>query len=62
MEEFAASVSEFINFRKYDVLKDKGKVTREEASKKAFSEYDIFNKTQKLNSDFDQFIKNNNLI
>lgn len=62
MEEFAASVNEFINFRKYDVLKDKGKVTREEANKKAFNEYDIFNKTQKLNSDFDQFIKNNKLI
>ena len=62
MEEFAGSVNEFINFRKYDVLKDKGKVTREEANKKAFSEYDIFNKTQKLNSDFDQFIKNNKLI
>lgn len=62
MEEFAASVNEFINFRKYDVLKDKGKVTREEANKKAFNEYDIFNKTQKINSDFDQFIKNNKLI
>ena len=61
MEEFALSVNEFINFRKYDVLKDKGKVTREEANKKAFSEYDIFNKTQKLDSDFDRFIKNNKL-
>ena len=61
MEEFAASVNEFINFRKYDVLKDKGKVTREEANKKAFSEYDIFNKTQKIDSDFDRFIKDNKL-
>ena len=61
MEEFALSVNEFINFRKYDVLKDKGKVTREEANRKAFSEYNIFNKTQKLDSDFDKFIKNNKL-
>ena len=61
MEEFALSVNEFINFRKYDVLKDKGKITREEANKKAFSEYNIFNKTQKLDSDFDKFIKNNKL-
>jgi hypothetical protein len=61
MEEFALSVNEFINFRKYDVLKDKGNVTREEANKKAYSEYDIFNKTQKLDSDFDRFIKNNKL-
>lgn len=61
MEEFATSVNEFINFRKYDVLNDKGMVTREEANKKAFSEYDIFNKTQKLDSDFDKFIKDNKL-
>lgn len=61
MEEFAKSVNEFINFRKYDVLKDKGKVTREEANKKAYTEYDIFNKTQKLDSDFDKFIKSNKL-
>ena len=61
MEEFALSVNEFINFRKYDVLKDKGKITREEANKKAFSEYNIFNKTQKFDSDFDKFIKNNKL-
>ena len=61
MKEFALSVNEFINFRKYDVLKDKGKVTREEANRKAFSEYNIFNKTQKLDSDFDKFIKNNKL-
>ena len=61
MEEFAASVNEFINFRKYDVLKDKGRITREEANMKAYSEYDIFNRNQKLNSDFDKFIKNNKL-
>ena len=61
MEEFAASVNEFINFRKYDVLKDKGRITREDANMKAYSEYDIFNRNQKLNSDFDKFIKNNKL-
>ena len=62
MKEFAASVNEFISFRKYDVLKDKGKVTREDANKKAYNEYDVFNRTQKLDSDFDQFIKNNKLV
>ncbi|MBQ2204800.1 MAG: virulence RhuM family protein [Lachnospiraceae bacterium] len=62
MKEFAASVNEFISFRKYDVLKDKGKVTREDANKKAYNEYDVFNRTQKLDSDFDKFIKNNKLV
>lgn len=61
MKEFAKSVNESINFRKYDILRDKGKVTREEANKKAYAEYDIFNKTQKLDSDFDKFIKDNKL-
>ena len=62
MKEFAASVNEFISFRKYDILKDKGKVTREDANKKAYNEYDVFNRTQKLDSDFDKFIKNNKLV
>ena len=62
MKEFAASINEFISFRKYDVLQDRGKVSREDANKKAYNEYDIFNRTQKLDSDFDKFIKNNKLI
>lgn len=62
MKEFAESVNEFISFRKYNILRDKGKVTSEEANKKAYAEYDIFNKTQKLDSDFDKFIKDNKLI
>ena len=52
MEEFTTSVNEFLEFRKYQVLKDKGKVSKKQAIEKAEKEYDIFNKTQKIESDF----------
>ena len=58
MEEFATSVNEFLEFRKYQVLKDKGKVSKKQAIEKAEKEYDIFNKTQKIESDFDKQIEN----
>lgn len=57
MEEFAKSVNEFLAFRKYDILKDKGKISHQKALEKANSEYEIFNKTQKIESDFDKRIK-----
>ena len=57
MQSFIASVNEFLAFRKYDILEDKGSVSRKTAESKSFSEYDEFNKTQKINSDFDKFIK-----
>jgi len=57
MAEFAASINEFLAFRRYDILPDKGKVTRTEARKKAEAEYDIFNKTQAITSDFDREVK-----
>lgn len=59
MEEFAKSVNEFLAFRKYEILPDncKGKISKKTADEKAESEYDIFNRTQKINSDFDKQIK-----
>lgn len=57
MEEFAQSINEFLTFRKYDILKGKGKITKKQADHKAKMEYDEFNKTQKINSDFDKEIK-----
>ena len=57
MEEFAASVNEFLSFRRYDILRDKGKVSRKQAQEKAEQEYDLFNKTQKIESDFDKEVK-----
>lgn len=57
MEEFSASVNEFLSFRKYQILTDKGRVSRIQAERKAGKEYDQFNKTQKIESDFDKVLK-----
>lgn len=57
MAEFANSVNEFLEFRKYQILTDKGRVSRSQADKKAEDEYMEFNKTQKIISDFDRAIK-----
>ena len=57
MEEFEASVNEFLSFRRYEILHDKGKISKKQADKKAEEEYDIFNKTQKITSDFDRSVK-----
>ena len=56
MEEFSNSVNAFLEFRKYDVLKDNGKVSRKQAEEKAEKEYNEFNKTQKIVSDFDKLL------
>jgi len=54
MEEFAASVNEFLAFRKFKILTGKGKISKQKADEKAEAEYDEFNKTQKIISDFDR--------
>ena len=56
MEEFARSVNEFLEFRKYDILKDNGKISRKIAEEKAEKEYNEFNKHQKITSDFDKLL------
>lgn len=57
MSEFAESVNEFLSFRRYQILKDHGKISSRQALEKAGREYDIFNKTQPVISDFDKKIK-----
>ena len=57
MEEFSASINEFLTFRKYEILKDKGTVSKQLAAAKAEKEYESFNKTQKIISDFDKEVK-----
>ena len=57
MAQFSTSVNEFLTFRKYQILPDKGKITASQAKKKAEEEYDIFNKTQRIDSDFDKEIR-----
>ena len=57
MEQFSASVNEFLAFRRYQILPDKGKISAAEAKQKAENEYDIFNRTQHIDSDFDKEIR-----
>ena len=57
MEQFAASINEFLSFRRYDILPDKGKVSAKQARQKAEAEYQLFNPTQKITSDFDKALK-----
>ena len=57
MTQFSASVNEFLTFRKYQILPDKGKISAVQAKKKAEEEYDIFNKTQRIDSDFDKEVR-----
>ena len=59
MQEFAKSINEFLAFRRYDILPDgnKGKISQKQAKDKAEKEYDVFNKTQCIDSDFDKEVK-----
>ena len=57
MQEFTQSINEFLAFRKYEILKDKGRIAKKLAEQKAKEEYDEFNKTQKITSDFDMAVK-----
>lgn len=57
MEEFVNSVNAFLAFRKYDILHDKGRISNKAAVNKANEEFDVYNKNQKIFSDFDKEIK-----
>ena len=57
MAQFSTSVNKFLTFRKYQILPDKGKISAAQAKKKAEEEYDIFNKTQRIDSDFDKEVR-----
>jgi hypothetical protein len=57
MEKLAESINEFLQFNKFEILDGKGKISHEKAEQKALSEYDTFNKTQKIDSDFEKQIK-----
>lgn len=57
MEQFAASVNEFLTFRRYQTLPDKGKISAAQAKKKAEDEYALFDPTQQIDSDFDKEVR-----
>ena len=63
MVDFVESVNRFLSFNEYKILDGRGKISKEQADKKALAEYEVFNKTQPIESDFDRevkkFLKNN---
>ncbi len=57
MDQFAASVDKFLTFNDFKTLPDRRKVSAAEAKAKAETEYDLFNPTQRIDSDFDREIR-----
>ena len=57
MKQFSDSVNEFLTFRRYQILPDKGRISAAQAKAKAEQEYEIFNRTQIIDSDFDKHIR-----
>lgn len=57
MEQFAASINEFLTFRRYQILPDKGKISAAQAKKKAEDEYALYDPTQQIDSDFDKEVR-----
>lgn len=58
MEQFAASVNKFLTFNDYKILPNKGSISSTQAKAKAKAEYDLFNPTQQIDSDFDKELRN----
>ena len=56
MKAFAESVDKFLSFNEYEVLTNKGHISKLQADKKAVTEYKEFNRTQKVFSDFDKLL------
>lgn len=57
MAQFSESVDAFLTFRQYRLLPDKGRISKTAADAKAEREYDIFNRTQLIDSDFDKEVR-----
>lgn len=57
MEAFAESVNKFLAFNEYEVLEGYGRMSRKAAERKAFLEYEKFNKQQNIESDFDREVQ-----
>lgn len=57
MAEFAHSVNKFLTFNEYRILDGKETISMSRAEQKALAEYKEFNKTQKIESDFEKEVK-----
>lgn len=56
MRELADSIDRFLSFNEYEILEGKGSISKKQADSKAIQEYEKFNRTQKIISDFDKHI------
>jgi len=57
MKDFDETINAFLTFRRFNILDGKGKISRNEATEKAYEEYNIYNTKQVINSDFEKLIK-----
>ena len=57
MDDFAQSINAFLEFRRFKILTHKGNISKKQADSKAIAEYEEFNKTQKIESDFDKEVR-----
>lgn len=57
MVQFSDSVNKFLTFMDYKILPDKGHISASRAKAKAEAEYNIFNRTQLIDSDFDKQVR-----
>ena len=57
MQQFSEAINAFLEFRQYKILQGKGSVSKADAERKASEEYDVYNKTQRITSDFDKEVK-----
>ena len=57
MQALAESIDRFLSFNEYQILEGKGTISKKQADEKANQEYEKFNRTQKIVSDFDKQIQ-----
>lgn len=57
MQALAESIDRFLSFNEYQILEGKGTISKKQADEKASQEYEKFNRTQKIVSDFDKQIQ-----
>lgn len=57
MDQFAESINAFLEFRRFQILTNKGSISKAKADAKAIEEYNEFNKHQRIDSDFDKEVR-----
>lgn len=59
MKDWVEKLNAFLKFNEFDILRDKGKISREVANALVEKEYDVYRVEQDKNyiSDFDRMVK-----